>query len=414
MRLSTEWAVGPALALALVAACSDRSPAESATAPGTRPVDAGGLHDAGPALQPDAFERLIVGRAGEALCGFDGDDRMRFDAHPMADGGALARDGERFALAYHDPERQLRVVLLGLEDPAVEAAPIPPRLSSQQVAIATIEGGFALAWRSAGDKAQLRTQLVRDDGVLLGTPATAPGDVHPEAPLSMLALDDHVHLAWLDAEGRIASATYPSHDPTALERVRSPDPGPVDQVVLSRLGGGLAHSWVSGGQVRLSRDGADPVILAEEARAPFAVTDGVLGGALTFSLDRPDTQLIRYRFFDMRGAHRLDALSIRPAPARFMDASIAGFAAGYVIVYRAPVSRDQTENAVRIAFMNRAGSVVYDGEISTTSYSGGVTDVVATDDGHVVLTWRDTDSGSVHLRRMDCAGAWDLCGGHGD
>jgi hypothetical protein len=91
------------------------------------------------------------------------------------------------------------------------------------------------------------------------------------------------------------------------------------------------------------------------------------------------------------------------------DASIALFGQGYALAYRSLISRDFSDNTIRIAFMSVTGLVVYQGDVATTSRAGGQTDIVADDDGAVALAWFDSDEVKVHLRRMQCPVALDLC-----
>jgi hypothetical protein len=100
---------------------------------------------------------------------------------------------------------------------------------------------------------------------------------------------------------------------------------------------------------------------------------------------------------------------VQHPPAVLRDVAIVPFGKGYAISYRSLTSRDFPHDAIRIAFMTATGQIVYEGEVTPTSRAGGPTDLVATEDGHVVVAWTDTDDNHVRLQRLDCPIALQLC-----
>jgi hypothetical protein len=153
----------------------------------------------------------------------------------------------------------------------------------------------------------------------------------------------------------------------------------------------------------------EPVVLAEGVSGAFDVASGEAGGAVAYSYRVEDAELVRYRPFGLGGDPMLEARAVQHPPVVLRDVAIESFGDGYAFSYRSLTSRDFPYNAIRIAFMAATGQIVYEGEVTPTSRAGGPTDLVATDDGHVVVAWSDTDDNQVHLQRLDCPVALELC-----
>ena len=349
---------------------------------------------------------VLVDLSGETLCTYEDDDSMAFPASTGATGVSLAQNGGTIALAYHDDigERAFRLLSLsGAAEPGVREEGSE---GSSGVRIVAVDDGFALSfWREG----ELHVERVDLEGESVEAPA--PLDTSPSGrTTSMLAANGSIHLTVQGDDG-LTLAQYPHDDPADVSyRDLLVDSDPVQHAALALLRESVWLAWSSGDTLSMhALEDDEPVVLADTVSGAFDIASGEESGAVAYSYRVEDAELVRYRPFGLDGDVMLEPRSVQHPPAVLRDVAIVPFGRGYALSYRSLTSRDFPHNAIRIAFMTATGEIVYEGEVTPTSRAGGPTDLVATDDGHVVLAWSDTDDNHAHLQRLDCPVALRLC-----
>jgi len=221
---------------------------------------------------------------------------------------------------------------------------------------------------------------------------------------------DRVYLALQGGEAlELVEASDELSEPTVGELLED-EASPANSA-LFLAGSTPSVAWSSEGTILFSdlAQRASPVVVAEEVSGTFDVSGSPEHVAFAYSFRAGDIERVRYRSFDTAGEARLSPQDVQRAPASLRDASIALFGGGYALTYRSLISRDFSDNTIRIAFMSVTGLVVYQGDVAVTSRAGGPTDLVADDEGAVALAWFDTDDVKVHIRRLQCPVALNLC-----
>jgi hypothetical protein len=109
----------------------------------------------------------------------------------------------------------------------------------------------------------------------------------------------------------------------------------------------------------------------------------------------------------LSGPGRSPALRVVNSPNRGVDVSVAKLLTGYVLAYRALPTKTEPRAAIRLYFLDRAGSIVGGSDVSYTSESGGRTAVEAAYDGRVVIGWSQVNEdgkSELKLVRLPCIG----------
>jgi hypothetical protein len=361
--------------------------------------------DATPADDPDG--RIDDIHGGE-LCRFGDADSLELAGHPQLTSVSLALRGERVALAYHDADGRPVLELLalsgaeGAEPDHVELAEV----AGSGVRVIETSSGFAASWWQGSE---LHLARVTPDGETEGSVRLLERE---GAKTTGMVADasDHVYLALQDGEGlTLVEASREEAEPE-LSELLADETSPENPAVFL-AGTTPSVVWSSEGALRFaSLEAADSAItVAEDVTGAVDVSGNGEYVAFAYALRAGDVERVRYRSFDTDGNEVLSAQDVQRAPAVLRDASIALFGNGYALTYRSLVSRDFPDNTLRIAFMSVTGLVVYQGDVALTSRAGGQTDIVADGEGALALAWFDSDEVKVHLRRLQCPVALDLC-----
>ncbi len=205
----------------------------------------------------------------------------------------------------------------------------------------------------------------------------------------------------------------------SVQTVSSPGQSPTTPI-LSPLMGGPGVAWAevgsSGTDVilqRLDMSGATtggPITLSTEHNADGAVdmaTDEG-GGAVVFGTlvggVRPE---VRFRPIDGTGMPTGPERILTMAPEQGRDPSIAMFAGGYVVSYRAIADTGLSQPEIRLAFVDRLGNVVTRTSVTNCVALGGRTTVRVAGDGTILVGWNDQSGpteGSLTVVRLVCGG----------
>lgn len=359
----------------------------------------------------DSFDGRIVDVHGGELCRFGDADTSGFAAHPQLTDVSLALHEQRIALAYHDADGLPVLELLALSGAGDDRAEVDhvelADVAATGVRVIGTSTGFAASWWQGAELhlARLTPDAEVESSVMLLERAGAS-----TTGMVAAAASDRVYLALQDGEGLVlVEASGELSEPSVDDLLPNEASPEKPELFLARSTPSVA--WSSAGSLLYSSlEGGDaPVVVAEDVTGMFDVAGSFDHVAFAYALNAGDFERVRYRSFDVEGEARLSPQDVQRAPASLRDASIALFGQGYALAYRSLVSRDFPDNTIRIAFMSVTGLVVYQGDVASTSRAGGQTDIVAADNGSVAMAWFDSDEVKVHIRRMQCPVALDLC-----
>ncbi len=299
---------------------------------------------------------------------------------------ALVANDTTFLLGYRvDKQLLVRSLMAGA---AATPLALTTRLavsasSGEPWALSAAGSGFVAVWMDAADK-NLRLRTLSDDAAATGSPQPLAGIVargSQSLQLAHLASDTFV-VAW-----------------------REPGAGGTANVFGEALDGALtATSQPS----QLSKNPIADAAFGLSGRADSA-------GLFYPALDGNVRPALKLRRITDQAAPDGPVLNVANAPRIVSAGSIAAFGRGYALVYRERPSLGRDHGAVRIAFVNPFGAVVYDTELVQVddSTSGNTTAVAASGSDAVLVSWTTTDLHGTHVRalRMACPGALILCGG---
>ncbi len=393
--------------------------------------DAGSAGDAGSkttTATPDAGKHAIASD-GTALCIYNDDDRFVVEeqARPLVLRAAASHAG--FGLVFQRSDGALFVQAVPLQGAA--AAPVAVAAASEQAtapALVASETSFLLGYR-ASDTLVVRGLMADASAPLTLASSLAPTDLGE--PWALGAGPNGFLASWVDAAGggiRLQSLDDSGAASGVPQLVALAQRKP-RQLALAQLSTGESFlAWreadASGNQavfgqklgISLAAAGI-PTQLSNNSVAPGAFQlagrfDSV--GLLYPALDGGVREALKLRRIDASGAPDGPVLNVANAPRVVNAGSIAAFGRGYALVYRELPSLGRAQGAVRIAFVNQFGSVVYDAELSALDdASAGTTSVATNGSDALIVSW--TEAGQpgarVHAIRMACPGALVLCGG---
>jgi hypothetical protein len=415
-------------------ACGDDDSATASTNPSGRTHDRDASAPTAPiidASEPSGPDHEL--RSGDTyLCGWNDADALELAGNFGFGELAIATDERGFALVHHDDKGALRI----------EAIPIG---QSAQPSVRLIDGADAPG-RSVVAAAQERFLLLYRDGSQLAARALEQHAspimlsdhlAEPAADgerFALTALDDHFVAAWIDGDGETAGLHIqalaldgtPLADAASLDTLVTQAPLDVELGRLDRERVILAwHEQDDAGAGRVMAVSLDADLAAEHAavqlsknavaEARFDLDARQLSAGVIYQAREGGTRdTVKYRRVDPQGEATQPELSIVNAPGRARDGAIAAFGQGYAVAYRVLPSLGVDQAAIRVAFINQFGRVVYEDELAASSENGGPTSVSASIDGHLVVGWNSTGangSATMHAIQLDCPGALKLCGG---
>lgn len=224
--------------------------------------------------------------------------------------------------------------------------------------------GLMLAWVEDDMTALTRVaraQRVGTDGAPSGTPGTASSTGQRPGQLAFGELEGGPALVWSEGIGGTAT------------------------VYLQGI--------TSAGAVRGSR-----VQVSTEANADGTVDAALLptGGAVVFGA-LVDGIRHEIRFREVPPDGMVSALQAEQILAQGAGASIARFAGGYAISYRAPATTDTPEQ-IRLMLVQSNGDPVADIPVIEAPAEGGRTTVRVSGDGQIAITWADSTPGGTDVR----------------
>ncbi|MCZ7686013.1 MAG: hypothetical protein M5U28_47545 [Sandaracinaceae bacterium] len=225
--------------------------------------------------------------------------------------------------------------------------------------------GLMLAW-TEDDMSALtrvaRAQQVANDGTPTGSPGTASASGQQPGQLATGELDGGPVLVWSEGIGG-SGTVYLQGITTAgamrgtRTRVSTEDnaDGTVDAALLPTTGGAVVFGVLV--------DGVRHEVRFREVPSDGAVTDA-----------QPERVL-----------------------ANGTGASVARFAGGYAISYRAPASGD-TPSMIHLMLVQSNGDLVSDVPVIEAPSEGARTTVRVSGDGQIAITWADTNPGATDIR----------------
>lgn len=228
-------------------------------------------------------------------------------------------------------------------------------------------GGALVAWiADDGTTRSVRAQRVGADGAPIGASAVASSG-HRFGALVL---------------GELAAGPallYPTTEDTAG--------GPETRVYVQGL---TAAGAMRGGALRIDQEGnADGTVDAALFPSGGAVVFGVLVGGVRSE--------VRFRALDGEGGLVGDERIL----AQGTDASIAAFAGGYAVSYRASASPAE----IRLLLVSNLGDVVAELPVAQAQLAGGRTTVRVSGDGNIAVAWADTDTQTaISVARVACGG----------
>jgi hypothetical protein len=387
-----------------------------------------------------AFDHVI--RVGDLdLCGFDDADSIELPGDADESELGIAAAAREFALVYHADDGALWRARVAV-DGEVEA-PQPLAGSGARAgaaALASTGARVVLAFRGAGDAAgELRVRSLDADEdrkavQLSDALATSPsgGEL-----FALLALDDGFVAAFVEDTGggralriqRLDAAGEPDGDARTLEDIAARAP---EDLHLARLDAGrVLLAWferdpagdagddgrvmgvtlspeleIEGEPLALSKYGVHGARFDLAARSQSA-------GLIYHARDGATRDTVKFRRVDGDGQVTEAAFNVVDAPGRAIDGSIAAFGQGYAVAYRVLPSLGVEQAAIRVAFINQFGAIVYEAELAPASENGGRTTLATTTDGHLLVGWTHLLVSTPVTRAIQlyCPGALELCGG---
>lgn len=407
--------------LLIVAGCDDR--------PGPPRFDAGQRADAGPRGDGGRDAGRAVDAAGDAgapidggafACVADPDLVYKLGEDP---GGrdrpiGLAAGGSVFAIVWTEtldgrPDmfgvRMSSDGVLGTEQRITDNS-----AREQSPAVVAQGTSWVVAWAdNAGTPGfEMRSRALTAD--VAGTGAvydlTSANMWIEDAP-SLFSGSTGVVAAWIEQDTvagtqairarRLATDAMPS------SAVVTASPTGIAPIALGELASGPVALWLDGGHVkmqRLSADGAmsGAAIDLDEGGNANGTVDAALsssGGAVVFgALIGGVRREVRFRALDATGTRIGDERIIGEGG----DASIADFAGGYAVSWRAPAA---VGSELRIALVDPLGSVSEELTVTEIGDEGGRTTLRVSGDGQIAIAWADRAA-----TQLDIRAAAVLCG----
>jgi hypothetical protein len=380
----------------------------------------GGGRDAGPPIDAGPLSCSVAAADVHKL----GSDGMTIDRTV-----GFASAGSAFGLVWSgwiDEELATRGVLGARLDSqgelgAMTTISAPPGLKRPPALVPVGTSWIAAYVDNAGGTFELYTQALAAD-------LSASGDRHPVTSTAAVLEDNPVFfssatgvlLAWVEEDtltlARSVRVRTIADDgtPTGSAQIASDDAHSPGQVALAETSEGpvLLYGALDGEVTRLflqpltdsgAIEGAFRT-LDEEMNADGTVDAALTssGGAVVFGTltggVRPE---VRFRALAGNGAPIGDERILRDGSG----ASIAYFAGGFVVSYRAPASGEDGPQ-VRALLVDQLGEVVLDVPVADASLEGGRTTVSVSGDGQIAIAWADRAGGG-----MDMRAALLRCGG---
>ena len=416
------------------AACGDDA-AESprGTTPSARDAGGGNHPPQGDAGGPKEPEHEL--RSGDTyLCGYDDDDVFELPGSSVFGEVAIATDERGFALVHHDAEGALQIEAVAIaQDRQPSVRLIAAADAPGHAALAATDQRFALLYR-AGTTLYARVLEPGATPTAL-TQRLAQPDMDGGERFALTALDDRFVAVWSEVGEGAESAVFvqaidvdgePQGQPRALSAVAQRAPRDLQ---LARLDGSrVLLAWYEVDDAQAGRVMAqtldaelaperDPVQLSKNAvaQARFDLGARTQSAGLIYQAREGGVRdTVKFRRVGPEGQAVESELNIVSAPGRARGGALAAFGQGYAIAYRVLPSLGVEQSAIRIAFVNQFGRVVYETELAPTSEDGGRATVAASGDGHLLVGWstlHPSGGATTHAVQLDCPGALVLCGG---
>lgn len=416
----------------LWAGCDDKAPPVPLPDGGRQDAGGGTPRDAGP--EPDSATRDEDSGMEEPTpepvsCSVDPADLHKLGDDRVGDREvALAAFGSTFGAAFvarPDDEVLARVHAIAFSSSGELG--VRHRLSHagttrRPVALTPVQGGWLAAWvDNEPDGYEVRTLALAADlspaSSIRTVTATAAGEDLPR----LFVANDRVWLAWVedDMEGsRLAWMVEVNAEGAPIgNRVSSLEHRP-DALVGGELAEGpvlLYASGVEGAQgpenrVFLQPLSAEGQIRGEPSRIDVTgIADGTLdaalgpsGGAVVYGvLVGGVRREVRFRAVSGDGTLPRDPRVL----AEGSDASIAKFAGGYAVSYRAPASGGAPAE-VRLLLVDELGEAVSEMSVAEAMPEGGRTTLRVSGAGQIAIAWADTtaDGTQLLIARASCGG----------
>ena len=431
-RARVSWVALSALlaCAAQSAGCGDDS-GESTRPTGNAPARDGGDGSSPPqrdAAGPKEPEHEL--RSGDTyLCGYDDEDVLELPGSSAFGEVAIATDERGFALVRHDPAGALQIEAAEI---AMDAQPsvqlIGAADSPGHAALAATDERFALLYR-AGKTLHARLLRAGASPVALSDRLAEP-DPEGGERFALTALGDHFVAAWLEPDAVFVQAIgldgVPLALPISLPSVAQRSPRDLQLAPIE--GGRVLLAWFERDDTGTGQIMAHTLDdeLAPEGEARKLSKNPVAYARFDLAARKFDAGLIyqareggirdtvKFRNVGSKGEVEEDELNIVDAPGRARDGAIASFGQGYAVAYRALPSLGVERSAIRIAFVNEFGRIVYETELAPSSEDGGRATVAASLDGHLLVGWstkHPSGSATINAVQLDCPGALVLCGG---
>lgn len=221
---------------------------------------------------------------------------------------------------------------------------------------------------------------IADDGTTRAVHAQRVGA--DGAPIGASAIASSAHRPAAIALGELAGGpalAYPAPEITAG--------GPETRVYVQGL---MDDGAARGVPARIDEEGnADGTIDAALSPSGGAIVFGALVGGVG--------RQVRFRRVDGDGARVGDERIL----ASGSDASIAAFAGGYAVSYRASAAPAE----IRLLLVSDLGEVLDELPIAAAEPSGGRTTLRVSGDGQIAIAWADTDvETAIQVARVACGG----------
>jgi hypothetical protein len=392
------------------------------------PVDAGprtdaGRRDAGGDVDADvAADSGTSADAGVLACTTSDDltFKLASDSRVADRTVALAAGADSFALLWNEL-RDARPDLFGVRVSSEGALGAVQRITDNT----SVENFPALAaagtaWiasytdNTASTGYELYTRALAADAAPAGAarPITATAMRRDDDP-SLFEGTNGLLLAWVEDDAtaltRTARAVAVGDDgaPAGAAQTASAAGARPGALALGELASGPVAVWAQAGELALQRlmasgavDGA-PTLLSANASGGFDAALRPSGGAVVFgALAGGARSEVRFRAVSSSGALLGDERIL----AEGADPSIAPFAGGYAVSYRAPEASTELTHAIRLLFVNEQGDVVSQATVAGSLPTGGRTTVRVSGDGQIGVAWadRDVDGTDILLSIVRC------------
>jgi hypothetical protein len=280
----------------------------------------------------------------------------------------------------------------------------------QTPSIVAIGTSWLAAWTDNHETVgfEVRAQPLSTDVVPMGTitSLTATDTLLEEAPV-LFRGSDGVRVAWLEQSATTTIRTRPLDDDGsprgATATASSTGNAPL---AFGELAAGPVALWIAGGHALLQRltvDGAmngAPIELDETGNASGTIDAAITasGGAVVFgALVSGVRREVRFRAIGPGGERLFDERILGEGS----DASIADFAGGFAVSYRAVTA---TGVELRLALLGPTGDLIDEVTVTEVSAEGGRTTLRVSGDGQMAIAWgdRSTTSLGISLASIQC------------